>query len=125
MSLRGASQPAPLGETCSTHAQIRIGWPGYIPWDDQIMIRTQTQRREIIQLEKFVKHVARKVKKFMVGPGGCRPKPYNNGQQRWFIGDGGITPDDVVLIGVVHVSQEVIVHLGHRDVLEGPGVLWT
>ncbi|KAI9435044.1 hypothetical protein H4582DRAFT_2059619 [Lactarius indigo] len=25
MSLQGASRPAPLGETCSTHAQIRIG----------------------------------------------------------------------------------------------------
>ncbi|KAH9021303.1 hypothetical protein EDB85DRAFT_433210 [Lactarius pseudohatsudake] len=32
MSLRGASQPAPLGETCSTHAQIRISWHGYVPW---------------------------------------------------------------------------------------------
>ncbi|KAI9428484.1 hypothetical protein H4582DRAFT_2045436 [Lactarius indigo] len=48
------------GGDCITHAQIRIGWRGYRPWDDQIMIRTQTPRREIIQLEKFVKHVARK-----------------------------------------------------------------
>lgn len=103
MSLRGASQPAPLGETCGTHAQIRINWHGYLPWDEQILIRTQTQRREIIQLEKFVKHVAKKVKKFMVE--GRQPKPYDHGQQRWFIGDGGITPDDVVLIGVIHVSQ--------------------
>ncbi|KAH9058084.1 hypothetical protein EDB87DRAFT_1823332 [Lactarius vividus] len=103
MSLRGASQPLPLDETCSTHAQIRINWHGYSPWSEQISIRTQTPRQEIIRLEKFVRHVATKVKKFMVE--GRQPKPYSNGEQRWFIGDGGITPNDVVLIGVVHVSQ--------------------
>ncbi|KAI9435045.1 hypothetical protein H4582DRAFT_1972450 [Lactarius indigo] len=102
MSLQGASRPAPLGETCSTHAQIRINWRGYRPWDDQIMIRTQTPRREIIQLEKFVKHVAKKVKKFM--DEGRQPNFYDN-EQRYLIGNGGITPGDVVLIGVVHVSQ--------------------
>jgi hypothetical protein len=30
---------------------------------------------------------------------------YNNDDPRWFIGRGGITPDDVVLIGAVHVSR--------------------
>ncbi|KAH8982083.1 hypothetical protein EDB92DRAFT_136210 [Lactarius akahatsu] len=104
MSLQGASQPAPLGDTCSTHAEIRINWHGYSPWSGQILIRTQGQGQEIIRLEKFVMHVARKVQKFMTLMTEAR-QPYNNGEQRWYIGAGGITPDGVTLIGVVHVSQ--------------------
>ncbi|KAI9454484.1 hypothetical protein BJY52DRAFT_725412 [Lactarius psammicola] len=101
LSLQGASDPARLGATCSTHAQIRINWHGYLPWDDQIMIRTQGPAQEIIRLEKFVKHVAKKVQKFMTEG----RRPCNNGDHRWSIGAGGITPADIVLIGAVHVSQ--------------------
>ncbi|KAH9171209.1 hypothetical protein EDB89DRAFT_1973608 [Lactarius sanguifluus] len=102
MPLQGASQPAPLGTTCGSHAQIRINWRGYPPYDDQISIQIQGQR--IIRLEKFVMRVARKVRKFMtyMTEGFL---PYNSGERHWFIGVDGITPDDVVLIGVVHVSQ--------------------
>lgn len=103
MSLQGASQPAPLGEASSTHAQIRINWRGYSSWDAQIMIRTQTQEQEIMPLERFVRHVAKKVQNFMREAAGRQPN--NNDEPRWYIRPGGITPDDVVLIGVVHVSQ--------------------
>lgn len=87
------------------------------------MIRTQARAGpEIAPLERFVKHVARKVHQFMTNvitiffrapssTGLTRPifqamsQTYNNDDPRWFIGPGGITPDDVVLIGAVHVSR--------------------
>ncbi|KAN0132265.1 hypothetical protein V8E53_010031 [Lactarius tabidus] len=104
MYLDGASRPAPLGANCGNHAQIRLNWRGYTPWDAQIMIRTQARAGpEIAPLERFVKHVARKVHQFMTNV--AMAQAYNSDDPRWFIGPGGITPDDVVLIGAVHVSR--------------------
>ena len=34
-----------------------------------------------------------------------QPSSYTGNDPRWFIRSRGITPDDVVLLGVVHVSQ--------------------
>ena len=34
-----------------------------------------------------------------------QPSIYTSNDPRWLIGGRGITPDDVVLIGAVHVSQ--------------------
>ncbi|KAI0259451.1 hypothetical protein BC834DRAFT_974254 [Gloeopeniophorella convolvens] len=62
-SLRGANDPAPVGP--GHKAQIRINWPGYVPFSDQIMIRDQTSEQNTVALEKFVQHVARKVVKFL------------------------------------------------------------
>jgi hypothetical protein len=68
------------------------------------MIRTQARAGpEIAPLERFVTHVARKVYQFMTTV--AMVQAYNNDDPRWFIGRGGITPDDVVLIGAVHVSR--------------------
>ncbi|KAI0295611.1 hypothetical protein B0F90DRAFT_1670073 [Multifurca ochricompacta] len=99
-SLRDASSVAPVGT--SAHAQIRINWFGYAPWDRQIMIRSPT--RGTIPLEKFAKYVAGKVKLFMEETANT---PYHDqsGSTRWFIGDGGISPRNVILIGAIHVSQ--------------------
>jgi hypothetical protein len=85
MCLRGASEAAPVDPRA--HAQIRINvssifgvhspelmvkvnplqWCGYghLDWNEQISIQTQTQPREIVSLETFAKHVARKTLKFM------------------------------------------------------------
>ncbi|KAF8264568.1 hypothetical protein EI94DRAFT_1592684 [Lactarius quietus] len=104
MYLNDASRPAPVGPSSRNHAQIRINWCGYANWDEQIMIRTQARVPEIVPLERFVKHVARKVLKFMTDAMD-RPYSYSYNNPRWFIGAGGITPEDVVLIGAVNVSQ--------------------
>src|SRR6267154_4703511 len=83
--LQGAEEAAPVGT--SAHAQIRINvstnfgvhsqelmarvhpsqWCGYVylDWSEQISIQKQTQPREIISLETFAKHVAKKTLKFM------------------------------------------------------------
>ncbi|KAH9954548.1 hypothetical protein BC827DRAFT_1143511 [Russula dissimulans] len=103
MHLRGAEQAARVGTT--THAQIRINWCGYLylEWSDQIMIQKQSPAKETISLEKFAKYVAGKVLKFMEH---ARNTAYDNDRdQRWIIGDYHITPRNVVLIGVVQVSQ--------------------
>ena len=85
MCLRGAAEAAPVD--FRAHAQIRINvssifgvhspelmvkvyrsqWYGYghLDWNEQISIQKQTQPREIISLETFAKHVARKTLKFM------------------------------------------------------------
>ena len=87
------------------------------------MIRTQARAGpEIAPLERFVKHVARKVRQFMTNvitiflrapsaTGLTRPnlqamnQAYNSDDPRWFIGPGYIIPEEVVLIGAVQVSQ--------------------
>ncbi|KAH9970044.1 hypothetical protein BGW80DRAFT_1334377, partial [Lactifluus volemus] len=93
---------APVGT--SAHAQVRINWCGYAPWDDQINLRNQrtTPGRETVSLVTFAKYVAGRVVKFMKL---AESLPYNAQDQRWFIGENRITLRDVILIGVVQVSQ--------------------
>ncbi|KAI0247755.1 hypothetical protein BJV78DRAFT_897257 [Lactifluus subvellereus] len=102
MSLRGADQTAPVGP--GAHAQIRINWRGYAPWGAQIMIRKQTPTQETISLETLAKYVAGRVKAFMDDEPAKRG-PYNYSDRRCFIGDSGIAPRDIALVGVVQVSQ--------------------
>ncbi|KAI0287075.1 hypothetical protein BC826DRAFT_889085, partial [Russula brevipes] len=101
MHLRGADQVASVGT--STHTQIRINWCGYryLEWSDQIMTQKQPPARETISLEKFAKYVAGKVLKFM----DIAKSHSYEGDQRWLIGDHHITPRNIILIGVVQVSQ--------------------
>jgi hypothetical protein len=147
VSLRGAEEAAPVGS--SAHAQIRINvssifgvhsqelmvkvypsqWCGYADWDEQISIQKQTQPREIISLETFAKHVAKKTLKFMKVILILLPKflqetdvriyqmaknneiARNNDNdtsdqpERYPIGDEHIAPHDVILVGTVQVSH--------------------
>jgi len=102
MHLRGAEQAARVGS--STHAQIRINWRGYPEWDDQIMTQ-KTPAKETISVEKFAKYVAGKVVKFMKEQAAKTSAYDPKSDQRWRIGDDHITPRNVILIGVVQVSQ--------------------
>ncbi|KAH9967291.1 hypothetical protein BC827DRAFT_1123712 [Russula dissimulans] len=92
MSLYGANQLAPLGDRTTT--KIRIGWPGYHPSESQVQLRDQTPARNPITLERLVKHVASRVRQFLIVslfiPIGGR--------------HGNITFGEVMLIGVVQVS---------------------
>ncbi|KAH9967300.1 hypothetical protein BC827DRAFT_1123277, partial [Russula dissimulans] len=64
MSLRGADQPAPLGDKTTT--KILIGWPGYRPSTTQVQLRDQTPARSPITLERLVKHVASRVRQVLI-----------------------------------------------------------
>ncbi|KAN0141934.1 hypothetical protein V8E53_000396 [Lactarius tabidus] len=100
MTLRGAGTPAPVGE-CST-TFIRINWPGYSEWSSQIMTRDQTPAHNTITVEKFAKRVASAVCRFIDAS-----RMEDQGREaRWRIGPGAITRDDVIIIGVVNVTQE-------------------
>ncbi|KAI0255610.1 hypothetical protein BJV78DRAFT_687969 [Lactifluus subvellereus] len=100
MSLRGADQIAPVGS--GHHIQLRINWRGYAPLDSQIIIRKQTPPWETISLEMLAKYVARRVMNFMEA---AKRDRYDYSDKYWFIGDSGITPHDITLVGVVQVSQ--------------------
>ncbi|KAI0296427.1 hypothetical protein BC826DRAFT_899026, partial [Russula brevipes] len=69
----------------------RAQWPGYSEWKRQFQTRDETPNRNPITIEKFVRHIGRSVDKFM--------------NPRWRIGFNGITRNDVILVGVVHVSS--------------------
>ncbi|KAI0318507.1 hypothetical protein OF83DRAFT_1171023 [Amylostereum chailletii] len=97
-SLVGCSQPVNVGGRTSVH--LRIQWPGYNEWKRQFQTRDETVNRNIITLEKFVRHVGRSVDRFME----AAASEISQGAPTWLIGPGRITREDVVVVGVVHVS---------------------
>ncbi|KAI0255572.1 hypothetical protein BJV78DRAFT_1279317 [Lactifluus subvellereus] len=98
MTLLGVGAAPPVGD-CST-TSIRINWPGYGDWNTQITIKDQTPAHNTIPLEKFAKRVASAVCKFLDGA-----QRVHGNDPNWRVGNGGITKEHVILIGVVHVSQ--------------------
>ncbi|KAN0136057.1 hypothetical protein V8E53_006218 [Lactarius tabidus] len=113
--LRNANNPAPLGGKTITH--IRIGWPGYRPWVCQIPIRDETRARNPITLGRFMKQVGRSVAAFLrEGTLSNMPDP------RWKIGPGGITQQDVILIGAINVSARSWMPILHHQE-KPPGII--
>jgi len=96
-------------------------WPGYHEWKRQFQTRDETPNRNPITFEKFVRHIGRSVDKFMsVGAVFLfcfftrtvsltvvqeAVSEVHQGDPRWRIGFDGITRNDVILVGVVHVSS--------------------
>ncbi|KAF8257746.1 hypothetical protein EI94DRAFT_1817033 [Lactarius quietus] len=98
--LHNANSFAPLAGKFTTH--LGINWPGYGYWKRQIPTRDETHERNPITLARFMKHVGKSVNKFF---GECISKGYRATDPRWQIGmHGGITPDEVKVIGAIHVS---------------------
>jgi len=96
--LQGASAAAPVGDCTTTY--IRINWLGYTEWTTQIMIKDQTSEHNTISLEKFAKRVGSAVSRFM-----NEAQEIQGQDANWRVGAGGITKEQVILIGAVHVSQ--------------------
>ncbi|KAI9441285.1 hypothetical protein H4582DRAFT_2073489 [Lactarius indigo] len=92
-------QQVNVGGRTSVH--IRINWPGYHEWKRQFQTRDETPNRNPITFEKFVRHIGRSVDKFMSEA----VSEVHQGEPRWRIGFNGITRNDVILVGVVHVSS--------------------
>lgn len=95
-------------------------WPGYHEWKRQFQTRDETPNRNPITFEKFVRHIGRSVDKFMSVStasffSSFRSKSLivvqeavsevHQGDPRWRIGFNGITRNDVILVGVIHVSS--------------------
>jgi len=100
MQLRGAELPPPLAD--KTLIRIRIGWPGYPPSENQVLLRDQTPAGNPITLERFVKQVGNRVGLFLAD---CERVPAQGSKSNWAVGQGNITPDEVMLIGLVQVSE--------------------
>jgi len=64
------------------------------------MIKDQTSEHNTISLEKFAKRVASVVSRFM-----DEAQKSHGREPNWLVGIGGITIEQVVLIGAAHVSQ--------------------
>ncbi|VDC00983.1 unnamed protein product [Peniophora sp. CBMAI 1063] len=104
--LRGVTEPARLGGKSSTY--ICINWPGIPEFKRQIQTRDQTQQRSPITLARLVKHVGRSVQllfeRELTGTppiSGSYDSPFS---APWRIGEGGIRLDELLIVGVVHVS---------------------
>ncbi|KAF8483268.1 hypothetical protein DFH94DRAFT_302686 [Russula ochroleuca] len=92
-------QQVNVGGRTSVH--VRINWPGYNEWKRQFQTRDETPNRNPITFEKFVRHIGRSIDKFMSGA----VSELHQGDPRWRIGHNGITRNDIILAGVVHVSS--------------------
>jgi len=101
MSLDAAHEPAPLGGGYTT--KIRICWPGYQPSEQQIQLRDQTPARDPISFDRFVRNLGNRVRQFLED---CEGVPISqlDPSSKWIVGHGGISANEVVLIGIVHVS---------------------
>jgi len=92
-------QQVNVGGRTSVH--VRINWPGYNEWKRQFQTRDETPNRNPITIEKFVRHIGRSIDKFMSGA----VSEMHQGDPWWRIGPNGITRNDIILVGVVHVSS--------------------
>ncbi|KAH9989904.1 hypothetical protein BJV74DRAFT_447439 [Russula compacta] len=94
----GGQTYAPLGGQSSL--QVRIKWPGYEAWQRQLQVRDDTHWRNPITLAKFAQYIGRCVSVFLQN---CEGRPTCD--PKWKIGKGGILPNEVLVLGVVHVSS--------------------
>ncbi|KAF8494388.1 hypothetical protein F5888DRAFT_655532 [Russula emetica] len=97
-ALLNAHRPAPVGQQHTTF--IRILWSGYSEWSSQIMTRDQTPAHNTIPMEALAARVARAVCRFLQDCAGQRCT-----SPAWFIGRGGITANDIILVGLIQVTQ--------------------
>jgi hypothetical protein len=99
-TLRDSRTQAQLGGRTTTH--IRIGWPGYNEFKRQVQIRDETPTRNPITVGKFAHHVGRSVEAFLQK---LTPSQTQMAElDRWAIGQGGINPINIRIIGAIHVS---------------------
>ncbi|KAI0320882.1 hypothetical protein OF83DRAFT_1052226 [Amylostereum chailletii] len=82
-----ANIPANLGGKASTHIRIAVR---YKDWKRQFQTKDETSNRKPITQGKLVKHVGRSVDVFLKLQG---------------FGESGITHDDIIIVGIVHVSS--------------------
>jgi len=97
-TLSNAREQAQLAGRVTTH--IRILWPGYNDFKRQVQIRDETPAKNPITVGKFAHHIGRTVEAFLRE---MTPNPARRADQ-WTIGQGGVIPANIRVIGAVHVS---------------------
>ncbi|OBZ73112.1 hypothetical protein A0H81_06650 [Grifola frondosa] len=95
---------------------IRLMWPGYAPWSRQIPTRDFRTPPLPITRSKLAKNVAKTIQRFISD---MHKRPMEDGADpRWRVGEGRITVDDLVLVGLENVSMgswQAHVRLRRRD----------
>lgn len=82
---------------------IRLRWPGYGNWSRQIPTKDFRSPPCPITRSKLAKNIARTVERFIKEKSRTAMDPDED--PRWKVGPGCITIDDLVLVGLQHVSK--------------------
>ncbi|KAA1468809.1 hypothetical protein DENSPDRAFT_815367 [Dentipellis sp. KUC8613] len=99
-TLRRVDESPDMGNKSST--QIRVGWLGYKDWQRQIQIKDETPNKRPITLRRLVQHIGRAVDHFF----STKEEDLQRPSPDWRInGHGGITREEIIVLGVIHVSS--------------------
>ncbi|KAI0923976.1 hypothetical protein AcV5_009360 [Taiwanofungus camphoratus] len=82
---------------------IRLMWPGYAPWSRQIPTRDFRSPPGPITRSKLAKNVAKTIQRFIDEMQNRRME--EEAEVRWRVGRGHIDLDDLILVGLQHVSM--------------------
>ncbi|KAF9813973.1 hypothetical protein IEO21_05344 [Rhodonia placenta] len=82
---------------------IRLMWPGYAPWSRQIPTRDFRSPPGPITRSKLAKNVAKTIQRFIEE---VQDRPLEeDADTRWRVGARRIIVDDLILVGLQHVSM--------------------
>ena len=111
---------APVGNQTTTHIRIGVSsqcfrrfpitddsvtfiqWRGYREFKRQVQIRDETTQRNTVTLLKFAQHVGRSVEAFLKSANA--KVDFENQLPQWRVGEGGIQPHEIMVIGAIQVS---------------------
>ncbi|KAI0039635.1 hypothetical protein FA95DRAFT_1002167 [Auriscalpium vulgare] len=102
-TVRGINDEASLGGNIVTN--LLVAWKGYKDWKRLLRIRDATVYRRPITLKTLLRQIGLFVDAFL---GLCQEDPApRSASRQWRIGGAnGISRDEVVLIGVIHVAAD-------------------
>ncbi|KAI0040463.1 hypothetical protein FA95DRAFT_1611780 [Auriscalpium vulgare] len=102
-TVRGINDEVSLGGNIVTN--LLVAWKGYKDWKRLLRIRGETVHRRPITLETLLRQIGLFVDTFLRL---CQEDPATRSASRqWRIGGAnGISRDEVVLIGVIHVAAD-------------------
>jgi len=87
---------------CSSTISLRIEWPGYKPWTDQIRTLDWREPPNKITRCKLVTEIAKRLDKFLQQ---CRSTPVDLDANWWRAGvQGGIQLENIVVVGIERVA---------------------
>ncbi|KAI0350668.1 hypothetical protein OH77DRAFT_1050988 [Trametes cingulata] len=101
MHLQGRDDP--MFEGRGPSVSIRLNWPGYAPWSRQIPTRDFRSPPHPITRAKLAKNVAKTINRFIEDME--RTHMEDPTQARWRVGGRHIKLEDLLLVGLQHVSM--------------------
>ncbi|KAI0372748.1 hypothetical protein BV20DRAFT_939270 [Pilatotrama ljubarskyi] len=101
MNLQGRDDP--MFEGRGPSVSIRLNWPGYAPWSRQIPTRDFRSPPHPITRAKLAKNVAKTIKRFIEDMEKTHME--DQSQARWRVGGRHIRLEDMLLVGLQHVSM--------------------